>query len=257
MEIAVCVKQVPRPGSVRAAGDHLDWKEGHDADLNPFALNTVEAAVRMAKRQGGRVTVLAAGDESCDELLRAAMALGAHRAVRVQAPPLLRQDAQVLARCLAAAVQELDDIDLVITGMHSAVGGPGLVPSMMAEILGWPLVSNVSGIKEVSDCTADIQRRSAEGLELVRMETPAVISVLRDIADATMVTSQVPVARETRIRVIPTPPEAVPATNIAFFDAPPAQPAVFLASPPAAAVRELLVRLRQDRLYDAAAGTGG
>lgn len=241
MEIAVCVKQVPRPGSVGAAGDHLAWKEGHDADLNPFALNAVEAAIRVAERKKGRrVTVIAAGDASCEALLRAAVSIGAHRAVRVEAPALLRQDAQVLARALAKAVQELGDIDLVITGMHSAVGGPGLVPAMMAELLGWPLVSGVSSLDQVADEIAFMHRQSAEGLQRIRVEIPAVISVLREIADPRPpLAAQIKAAADMAIQVIAAPADAEPATNITYYDSPDPAPGVILPGDPAAAAAEL------------------
>ena len=81
------------------------------------------------------------GDASVEPTLRKALAIGAHDAVRVDALPT---DPLQVARELAAVVSE-GAYELVICGQESIDYNGGIVPSALAEILGWPVVTPCIG----------------------------------------------------------------------------------------------------------------
>src|ERR1700727_2605878 len=129
MEIGVCVKRVPQVG-----GRVVVTPDGQDVDtrMSGFAVSpheecAVEEAVRLAEREGGRVTVLTLGPPQAAEQLRDMLALGAHQAI------LLETDERewgpiATAAALADAVRNraaagAPVFDLLLFGNEAAVPG--------------------------------------------------------------------------------------------------------------------------------------
>src|SRR5919198_1033932 len=122
MKIVVPVKEVAvldeefdlledRPG---VDPDAIEW------DLNEWDNFSVEEALQLRDAAGdGEVVVVSVGGEEAEEGLRACLAKGADRAVRIWDDSLEAADPLAVARVLAAAV-ERESPDLVFCGVQSS-----------------------------------------------------------------------------------------------------------------------------------------
>ena len=116
MKILVPIKRVVDYNvKVRPLGD------GSDVDIanakmaiNPFCEIAVEEAIRLKEKGvATEIVVVSVGDSKCQEQLRAAMALGADRAILVETSERLQPLA--IAKVLKAVVAK-ETPDLVILG---------------------------------------------------------------------------------------------------------------------------------------------
>jgi electron transfer flavoprotein beta subunit len=183
MNIVVCVKYVPDAQGDRRFrdGDHTVDRDGVDGLLSELDEYAVEEALTLAEAAGGTVTVLTMGPDGARDALKKALQMGADAGVHVLDDALHGSDALATARVLAAAVAKLDH-DLVLTGMASTDGGMGVVPAMLAELLGLPQVT-YAGKLTVEGTTARIERDGETDVEIVEADLPAVVSVTDQIND--------------------------------------------------------------------------
>ena len=96
---------------------------------------------------------------------------------------LFRSDARATARVLAAAIQKLGDVDVVIFGKQAIDGDSGIVPLAVARLLGWSPLSYVLQIAalDAGARTSEVARLLEEGRQLCSAQLPVVISVVKDI----------------------------------------------------------------------------
>jgi len=141
--------------------------------LNPFCEIAVEEAVRM--KEAGiatQVTVVSIGDQSVQETLRQALALGADHAFWVQAQKVL--EPLNIARILAKVVQRIQP-QLVLLGKQSIDGDNNQTGQMLAGLLDWPQATFVSRI-QMEQAAATVVREVDGGLQTLRLPLPAVIT---------------------------------------------------------------------------------
>ena len=86
MNIAVCVKQVPEIALVQVSESGSVTVPPGAGQMNPFDEYAVEEGLRLREKHGGTVTVITCGDDDAVGALRAALALGADRAVHLLDP---------------------------------------------------------------------------------------------------------------------------------------------------------------------------
>ena len=183
MKIVVCVKQVPDTAAqISADGGQVSWGDA-PLVINPWDEYAVEAALQQAKDQGGSVTVISMGNEDETEALKHSLAMGCNEAVLVSDPALAGTDSVAAARVLAAAVQKVGDIDLVFFGKQAIDSDTGTLAAMVARVLGWPALTLVSAISELSSDGIKVERAIEEGRQVVESKLPAVVSVIKDYGE--------------------------------------------------------------------------
>ena len=128
--IAVALKWVPLHVDVDPLTGTVD-ADARFAGTSAADRAALEWALGLAEATGGQVVAATAGPPDADAPLRDALAAGASRAVRAEAP--LDAPSEVVASVLAAA---LGPVDLVCTGDHSLDRGSGSVPAFLAAELG-------------------------------------------------------------------------------------------------------------------------
>jgi electron transfer flavoprotein beta subunit len=123
MTIVVCWKWVSLEGDARWAGvSHADRA-------------ALETALVLAEVLGDDVVAVALGPPDADLVLREAIAAGAARGIRIDAPADLRSDA--VARALAGAITStVDGPSWILCGDYSLDRGSGSVPAVLAAQLG-------------------------------------------------------------------------------------------------------------------------
>jgi electron transfer flavoprotein beta subunit len=109
------------------------------------------------------------------EAIRRALSMGAHKGVLITDAALEGADALVTARVLAKAIERAG-FDLVIAGVESTDGYSGVVPGMLAELLGVPQVTFAKHL-EIDGSTVKVQRQTETGYDDVEASLPAVVTV--------------------------------------------------------------------------------
>jgi electron transfer flavoprotein beta subunit len=109
------------------------------------------------------------------EAIRRALSMGAAKGILVSDDALAGADALATARVLASAIKR-NPFDLVICGVESTDGSSGIVPGMVAELLGVPQATFVKHL-EVEGDSLKIQRQTVAGYDVVTCPLPAVITV--------------------------------------------------------------------------------
>lgn len=182
MKIIACIKQVPdSEAKVKAADGKVTWGDA-PLVINPFDEYSVEGALQQKEATGGTVTALCMGPETAKEALKHALAMGADDAILVSDPALGELDTVGAARILAAAINKIGGVDMVVFGRQTLDNGAGLTPSQTARILGWPMLGLAGQIK-VQDGSATVDRVIEEGRQTVSAKLPAVVSVVQSIGE--------------------------------------------------------------------------
>jgi electron transfer flavoprotein beta subunit len=170
--IGVSLKYVPLRVEVNPLTGAIS-SDDRLAGASPADEAALEHALRLAEAWDWDVVVVATGDRRCEPMLRAALASGATRAVRVD----LAADAA--APVVAAALaQALHDCALVVCGDTSLDRGTGSVPAFLAAQLRAAQALGLVRLSGPGLGVLEAERRLDGGRrERLRVSTPAVVSV--------------------------------------------------------------------------------
>ena len=186
MHIVVPLKQVFDPNAppvqlrIGADGRSLELPSGASPIMNGYDANAVEAAIALKEKHGGSITALSVGDDSCKNVLRRAIAMGADHAVHVAGPGGLAADGMLVAALLAAAIRKLPAADLILCGRQASDTDAGQVPMRLAVALDRPAISPVRAIM-LEDGVAIVERISDGAIQRLAVNLPAVICVSNEI----------------------------------------------------------------------------
>ena len=183
MKIIACIKQVPdSEAKVKAEGGAVSWGDA-PLVINPFDEYAVEGALQQREAvSGSTVTALCIGPESAREALKHALAMGADEAVLVSDPALNELDTVGAARVLAAAIQKIGGVDMVLFGRQTLDTGSGVTAAQTARVLGWAMLGLAGQIK-VDGGSVQVERVIEEGRQSVKANLPAVLSVVQSIGE--------------------------------------------------------------------------
>jgi electron transfer flavoprotein beta subunit len=182
LKIIACIKQVPdSEAKVKAEGGKVTWGDA-PLVINPFDEYAVEGALQQKEATSGTVTALCVGPESAKEALKHALAMGADEAILVSDPALVELDTVGAARILAAAINKIGGVDMVVFGRQTLDNGAGLTPAQTARILGWPMLGLAGQIK-AQDGGVTVDRVIEEGRQTVSAKLPVVVSVVQSIGE--------------------------------------------------------------------------
>ena len=185
MKIIVLVKQVPDTAEER----RLDAATGRvDRDATERVADEInERALEVALRRKDvdkktEVVVLTMGPADATQALRKALSMGADSAVHVVDDRLEGADITRTAEVLAVAVKQVG-FDLLVAGNESTDGRGGVVPAMIAEHLGLPLLPSLNTV-DIDAGSVTGEAGIEDGSLTVRSSLPAVISVTERVAEA-------------------------------------------------------------------------
>jgi electron transfer flavoprotein beta subunit len=182
LKIIACIKQVPdSEAKVKAEDGRITWGDA-PLVINPFDEYAVEGALQQKEAQGGTVTALCIGPESARDALKHALAMGADEAILITDAALPKLDTVGAARVLAAAIQKIGGVDMVIFGRQTLDNGSGLTTAQTARVLGIPLLGLAGQIK-VQDGSVTVERVTEEGRQTVSAKLPAIVSVVQSIGE--------------------------------------------------------------------------
>jgi electron transfer flavoprotein beta subunit len=178
MRIVVLVKQVPDTADVRKLDLETGWLD-RDAG-EPIVDEINERALEVALRykddhKDTEVVVLSMGPENAIKSIRKALAMGADSGVHVVDDSLVGADALLTSLTIARAL-ERTKFDLVIAGNESTDGNGGIIPAMLAERLGVPLLGFLANV-EITEANISGERQGNDGTVNVHAALPAIMTV--------------------------------------------------------------------------------
>jgi len=178
VNIIVCVKRVPDTEArirIGEDGTSID-PSGIKYILSPYDEFAVEAALRLKEQVGeGEVTVMTVGDGSAQETLRAALAMGADRAVLLEGE--VGPDGLATAHALAVEIRELDP-SLVLLGVKAADDDQQQVGPMLATVLGRPCATAVASF-ELGEGSLACHSEVEGGTQVIELPLPAVVTITK------------------------------------------------------------------------------
>ena len=146
--------------------------------MNPFDEIAVEEAIRL--REKGRATeviVVSIGVKQSQETLRTALAMGADRAILIEATSDVGTDIEPLAVAkLLAAVARDEAPGLVLCGKQAIDNDMNATGQMLAALLGWAQATFISELAVDGD-TAVVTREVDGGLQRISVKLPAIVTV--------------------------------------------------------------------------------
>ena len=172
MKILVCISHVP---DTTSKINFTDNDTAFDTNNVQFVINPndefgLTRAMWFKEKQSASVDVVTVGGAEVEPTLRKALAIGADNAIRVDATPT---DGFFVAKQLAKVVQD-GGYDLIIAGRESIDYNGGMVPGILAELIGANFVNTCIGL-EVEGNTATAIREIDGGKETIKTSLPLVI----------------------------------------------------------------------------------
>ena len=181
MKIVVTVKQVPDPNGQQSLESDNTIARDREVVLDPGDEYGIEEGLQLKEAHGGEVVLVSMGPERARDAIRKGLSMGADRGILVTDDQLSGADALLTAKALAAAIKE-ESPDLVICATESYDGSTGMVPPMLAELLGFPQLTIAKEVK-VDGSKVTVKRQTEDGFQMIEAETPVLVTVTAGIAE--------------------------------------------------------------------------
>ena len=230
MKILVCISHVPDTTSKInfTNGDSEFDTNGVQFVINPNDEFGLTRAIWFQEQQGANVTVVNVGGPDTEPTLRKALAIGANEAIRINANPT---DGFFVAKQLAEVIKN-GGYDLVIAGKESLDYNGGMVPGMIAGILGINFVNSCIELT-IEGTTATASREIDGGKEIVSATLPLIVGGQKGLVqekDLRIPNMRGIMTARTKALTILEPISAASETKAVKFEKPAAKSAVKLVS---------------------------
>ena len=196
LRIVVLVKQVPDTANVTGEAMKEDGtinRSALPAVFNPEDLNALEEALKLKDRHDARVTVMTMGPPAAVQVLRESLYRGADEVILLTDKAFAGADTLATSYALVAGRRsKLGGADLVLCGRQAIDGDTAQVGPQTAEKLGYPQITCVSRIDELTAPAADGEAgsgaitatRSIEGgFETLTSSLPCLLTVTGEAND--------------------------------------------------------------------------
>src|SRR3954465_4762915 len=184
MHIVVCIKQVPDSAQIRIHPvTNTIMRQGVPAIINPYDLFSLEEALRLKDRFGGRVTVLTMGPPMAEASLRKALSFGATHAVLLTDRKFAGSDTLATSYALTSAIRKLNEeepVDIVFCGKQTIDGDTAQVGPGISTRLGLQQLTYVAKIDslDLEKREITVHRRSEGGVHVLKSTMPCMITML-------------------------------------------------------------------------------
>jgi len=181
MKIVVCVKHVPDTAARVSILGAAECDAGTRYVMNPHDEYALEQAVSIKREDGAsEVTAVSLGNADAEKTLRAALALGADRAILIETDVAFPGPG-LTAAGLAAVMRLGSSPDLVFTGSRSVDTEAMQTPYRLAAILGLPVVTEITSF-EMAGKTLTVERdRGSGAMEEIELFLPCVVGAARGL----------------------------------------------------------------------------
>ena len=228
MKILVCISHVPDTTSkINFTEENTKFDtNGVQYVINPNDEFGLTRAMWLKEKQQAQITVVNVGGPETESTLRKALAIGADEAIRVNIPAT---DGFSVAKQLEKVAND-GNYDLIIAGRESIDYNGGMVPGMLASLIGANFVNNCIGLELEGDTVTAI-REIDGGKETVKTSLPLVVGGQKGLVEESDL--RIPnmrgimMARKKPLAVLE-PMESDTKTSVASFEKPAPKGAVKL-----------------------------
>ena len=150
-------------------------EDGAEFIINPYDEYAIEEAIKIRDEAGGEVTVITIGNEDSEKQLRTALAMGADKAVLINAEEDLDDLDQYTISAILAEYLKDKEVDLILGGNVAIDGGSGQVAPRLAELLGINYVTTITSL-ELSGSQVKIVRDIEGDSEEIESALPLLVT---------------------------------------------------------------------------------
>lgn len=179
MKICVLIKQVPDSDSViKISSDQkgID-SEGITLTTNESDSYALEEALLLKEEHGGEVTVLSLGGETCQQVLKDALAKGADKAIQIDDEEFEDLDILSAAKVMVNVLKD-KEFDLIFSGLQSDDIGNAQLGLILAELLDTSHASLVMGTEIIDEKTLKVKQELEGGwFQWSELDLPASITI--------------------------------------------------------------------------------
>ena len=171
----------PEEATVRADGT-VDWSRAKPG-ISTYDPVAMELARSLAEEAGAELIGVSAGGKGVAVPIatKAALSRGLDRVAVVEDESLRDAGRSELAAVLAGVIQHIGDVDLIITGDSSVDVAAKMVPTVLAGLLGWPAVAEVTAVTGQAGALR-VERVIPGGVQVLELSGPAVLAASADAA---------------------------------------------------------------------------
>ncbi len=182
MNVVACYKVVPDEQDIVVHSDRTIALDKAELEIGQYDLCAVESGMKIIECVGGKLSALSAGSKILEnsKLKKGILSRGPEELYLVVNDRLTDADTHLTASVLAAAVQKINGVDLVLCGEGSSDLYAQQVGVQLGELLGWPVINAVNKITAEEDKVI-AERMLEDETEILEITLPAVISVTTDI----------------------------------------------------------------------------
>ncbi len=187
LNVVVCLKQTPATTAVQIDPQTGEISgQGLTYAISPFDEYALEEGLRIKERvPGSWSAALTMGPPQAEDVLREAIARGCDSVYHLCDDAFKGSDSYATSYILAQGIKKIEaekgKVHLVICAKQTNDGETGQVGPGIAAWLAWPNVSFVKKIEEISETSLRVQRMMEDGVDVLEMELPALISVVKEI----------------------------------------------------------------------------
>lgn len=180
MRVVVCYKWVIDEAdiTVEESDRTLNFKNAK-YKISEYDRNALELGANLMENHGCELFAVSVG-KGVEASLKDVLSRGPQKAYYLDDPQLEDADSSVTAKVLAKMINKIGDVDIVICGEGSSDGYSQQVGPRLAAILGYNALTYVSDVKVEGD-SIEAQRKLDDGVEVVKVTGPTVITVMPDI----------------------------------------------------------------------------
>ena len=202
MKIVVCVKAVPSSTKVRMDPvTHTLIRDGRQSVINPMDSSALEVGIQIREKLGGHVTAISMGIPDTVRLLRDCVSRGADSGILLSDRAFAGADTLATSYALGQGILTLCEKegesgtsaagsrripDLILCGKMAVDGDTAQIGPELAGVLGIFCVTDVQEIMNVTAEEVTVRRGTDRGSAIVKVQLPAVLTVVKDIANPRM-----------------------------------------------------------------------
>ncbi len=178
MNIVVCAKVVP-DYEVPASDFELVNGRAHKRFTRMIGLydeNAVEVGVQLKEKYNGNLIIISYGREEDIPILRKAIAMGGDKLIIIIGNS---DDPYIISENLKMGIERIGDVDFVLAGRQSADMDRGIVPGILAGMLNYTFVPQVTQIELINGLWKAIQV-TEKGIREIKVSKKAVFSITDD-----------------------------------------------------------------------------
>lgn len=181
LRIIVLAKQVPDTRCVGQGTMKVDGTIDRAAlpvIINPDDMKALEQALRLKElHPGSTIQVLTMGPSRAAEVVRECLFRGADGGYLLSDCAFAGADTLATSYALATAIGKMGEYDIVFCGRQAIDGETAQVGSQVAERLGVPQVTYAEEVLGAEEDHVVVRRRTDEGVEVVKVPLPVVVTV--------------------------------------------------------------------------------